>query len=247
MIIHTAIIDDDPINIEDLKIKLEMFCPEVIVVAEFKAFSEAALQLESIHFDLLIIKYSPLDYDESDIRSTFPENLFHIIWLIDANAHSFPLPEGLFDASLPAPVASKKLRLTVTHIIEQLVSKKQSSIVEDQIFVSRNYRLAVSEKRSIIFIQIPDILFFQSDGNYTKIIFLKNNCTTETVLASKNLLHFETRVISFDFVRIHQSILVNCSKISRVEKNSSEVILIDGTILPIARDRKKDVLLRLLR
>ena len=167
--------------------------------------------------------------------------------MIGTEGDSFQLPEGSSDNSLSKPIPAKSLRLSVTHVIELLTAKKYDKNAGENFHSTRNHRLVVSEKRSIIFIQISDILYFQSDGNYTKIIFTNGNCHSETVLASKNLLHFETRVISHDFVRIHQSILVNFAKISRIERNSNEAILIDGTILPIARDHKKDTLLKLLR
>ena len=162
MIIHTAIIDQDPVRLTELKQLLGLFCPEVVIVAEYQSLSGAALGIEGVHFDLLFIQYCPEDYDDSDVKSAFPECDFFLIWLAGAEKSPFQLPDDMLHDSLLSPISAKELRLLVTKTVEEQVVKRCSKTAEYSHHHGHD-RLVIAEKRSILILLIHDILYFQSD------------------------------------------------------------------------------------
>ena len=87
------------------------------------------------------------------------------------------------------------------------------------------------------YIAARDICYLQADNNSTD-IYLN---TGEMVTAFKTLKHFEG-VLSFPFVRIHNSYIVNRNYISRIQSGSSVCYIKNSTIkLPFSKSYKVNI------
>lgn len=93
-----------------------------------------------------------------------------------------------------------------------------------------------SEKR-IEKIEIPDILFIESTGNYVNIITVNKR-----IMAYLTLKGVESQLPVNQFIKVHQSFLVNFSKIESIEGNQVKV---NNNILPVGRNYK-DALMRMI-
>lgn len=76
------------------------------------------------------------------------------------------------------------------------------------------------------------IVRLEGDGNYT-VIHLMNG---QHIMTSKSLSYYEP-LLTFPFVRIHKSALINLHHILK-RKTSDIMSMIDGSEVPIARRRK---------
>jgi DNA-binding LytR/AlgR family response regulator len=105
-----------------------------------------------------------------------------------------------------------------------------------------SYIFIKSDKR-IEKIELSDILYAESVGNYVSIY-----TDDKRILAYLTMKSLEAQLPADDFIKIHQSYLVNCSKIEAIEGNE---IKIEGKSLPISRNYRdlvmKIVNQRLLR
>jgi DNA-binding LytR/AlgR family response regulator len=90
-----------------------------------------------------------------------------------------------------------------------------------------------SEKR-IERIEIRDILYMQSLGNYVTIF-----TTTKRILTYLTLKGLESQLPTGEFVKIHQSFLVSLSRIDSIEGNQ---ILVSGKNLPLSRNYREIVM-----
>lgn len=87
------------------------------------------------------------------------------------------------------------------------------------------------------FIEAKDICYLQADNNSTD-IHLYNG---EMITAFKTLKHFES-VLSFPFVRIHNSYIVNIDYVSRIHTGNSVCYIKNTTIkLPFSKSYKENV------
>jgi DNA-binding LytR/AlgR family response regulator len=86
-------------------------------------------------------------------------------------------------------------------------------------------------------VQTDEILYCQSDSNYTHVYFArkKNKMTVATTLKT-----IEDRLVAKGFLRVNRSELVNQEYI--LSYNAHLVTLVNGTVLPIARRRRREVL-----
>lgn len=95
-----------------------------------------------------------------------------------------------------------------------------------------SYIFIKSEKR-IEKVELNDILYAEVLGNYVTI------CTeNKKIIAYLTMKSLENQLSSSEFIKIHQSFLVNCSKIESVEGNELKV---GDKSLPISRNCRESV------
>lgn len=91
-------------------------------------------------------------------------------------------------------------------------------------------------------VRLNEILFCSADRVYTDFTL---KCGT-LLSASRSLKYFEEMLVSFGFMRVHASHLVNLDHIEEYLRGSAGkggiVILSDGQQLPVARGRKTELL-----
>lgn len=96
-----------------------------------------------------------------------------------------------------------------------------------------SWLFARSEKR-IERIEIRDILYMQSLGNYVTIF-----TTTKRILTYLTLKGLESQLPPGEFIKIHQSFLVSLSRIDSIEGNQ---ILVGSKNLPLSRNYRETVM-----
>jgi two-component system LytT family response regulator len=90
-------------------------------------------------------------------------------------------------------------------------------------------------------IEIRNIMFLKAEGKYTY-IYLHND---KPVISSKNLKEFE-EILSGQFIRVHNSYIVNLSFSRSFSKNELAIIMKSGEKIPVSL-RKKDAFLQLFQ
>lgn len=87
------------------------------------------------------------------------------------------------------------------------------------------------------YIDARDICYLQADNNSTDI----HLNTGETITAFKTLKHFES-VLSFPFIRIHNSYIVNSQFISRIHTGNSVCYIKNSTVkIPFSKSYKVNI------
>jgi two-component system LytT family response regulator len=70
-------------------------------------------------------------------------------------------------------------------------------------------KIGVGMADKIVFINIPDILYCEAQGNYTNVILYDS----KKIVASKTLGDFESQFEGKNFFRIHHSHLINMNRV----------------------------------
>jgi two-component system LytT family response regulator len=98
-------------------------------------------------------------------------------------------------------------------------------------------RLCIPSLKGFQVIEMDDILYAESSGNYTNLYFLNKT----TVCTSKPMHEYEKLLEDAGFVRIHKSVLVNLLHVKEyLRGEGGSVLLSNGIELEVSR-RKKDV------
>lgn len=117
--------------------------------------------------------------------------------------------------------------------IEALLKNLGSNAFENKVIVLRT-------SDSINVVEVKDIIRCESDSSYTT-FFLADN---HKIVMSKPLKEYEELLSQLNFIRSHQSHLVNMRYIKRYEKNDGGYIIMrDGSEVPVST-RKKDTLIK---
>lgn len=103
-------------------------------------------------------------------------------------------------------------------------------------------RLAIPGLGRIDMIEMAHILYVKAESNYVR-IFLKDQ---GPVVMAKTLKQVSASLITYGFLRVHQSFLVHPSNIKSYHSKAGTIVLDSGDVLPVSRPNRKVVSLQLL-
>jgi len=128
--------------------------------------------------------------------------------------------------------ASKKLK-------EKSDNSRMVNLLKNQHREDNKKTLALPLSDKIEFVEVSNIIRCQANGNYT-VFYLRNG---EKLLISKTLKEYGELLASFNFLRVHQSHLINIGEVkSFVKTDGGYILMKDGTNIAISRQRREMVM-----
>jgi two-component system LytT family response regulator len=98
-------------------------------------------------------------------------------------------------------------------------------------------RIALTTSNHFVFVNTIDIIFCESDSNYTT-FFLT---TGEKVMISKTLKEVEQLLTADDFFRIHASYLINMNHVSKFTRGSKGfLVMSNNQHITVSRKKKEE-------
>lgn len=98
-------------------------------------------------------------------------------------------------------------------------------------------KLIINSNKLILLVDFDKIIYFRSDNSYTNVQLVD---TTRHLLC-KSLAQIESEINSSQFIRIHQSYLINKEKITLIDKENKLIHMVNGNEIPYTL-RLKDLL-----
>ena len=227
--IKCLLVDDEPTALDILQnhlSKIEM----IEIVGRCKNATEAFNSISSNEVDLIF-----LDINMSGISGiSFARSINRSIKIIFTTAYREYAIEG-FDLHavdyLLKPISYERLLDAVTNYREQHLQKQvlsQAGTKSDFIFLKID--------RKMHKIDFNKILWIESLRDYLKI-----ETTEGTKITRETISGLEAKLPN-DFLRIHRSFIV---ALKRIDRYSTEEVIVNGKSLPISRSYKEDVLKKL--
>lgn len=246
---QALIIDDEKHCRDSLAILLGKYCPEIEVLGQCASGEEGIQAIGSQDPDLVFLDISMPGMTGFEMLEQCGSSDFEVIFItaydeyaIQAIRHSAldyllkPVDKNELVQAIARAKGTKQTNSSSTRIAKllELVEGKKGS-----------ERLALPTLDGLIIVDTKDILYCESENNYTR-FFMADG---KAIFVSKTLKKVET-ILSDDnnFFRSHNSFIINLKYVHRYLKGEGgEVILQNGKSLPIARTRKQDFLDRLER
>ncbi|MDA3890679.1 MAG: LytTR family DNA-binding domain-containing protein [Salinivirgaceae bacterium] len=134
-----------------------------------------------------------------------------------------------------------------TNAIENALQSIQSNEMEMQVNnffdhyekQTQSKKIVLRTSDSMHIIDVSDILYCQSDNSYTTFYLADGT----HILVSKPLKEYNDLLEGFNFIRPHQSYLVNLNSIKKVDKTDGGfIILNNNTEIPISTRRKQSLM-----
>lgn len=245
---NAVIIDNEAHIISSLKALLKHYCPEVNIVGDADGCASGEQLILNSHPDIVFLDVEMDDGTGIELVQRMSYKQLHVIFItahdkyaIDAfkcSAIDFLLkpidPDDLIEAVKKYDQVSKVNDL-----------EKQVAVLTDHLRSEnpRKTKILLSDNESMHLVKTEDILWCTAEGSYTRFKLLDHS----EIMVSKNLKSYEDLLSERDFVRIHNSYLVNINHIKRFERSEGGVVIMqnDG-ILPVSV-RKKDSLMSILK
>ncbi len=241
VMIKTVLVDDEKHSIATLAWKLEKFCPDVAVVAQFTDSHEALQYLQAHPPELVFLDIEMPRLNGFEILEEFREGLpFEVIFTTAYDDFGIRAVKVNALDYLLKPIQNQELKEAVEKF------KRKGAKSAETLFSSKKEeaaaipdRIALATKESIEFVAPDEIILCSSDSNYT-MVYLTGN---RKKLISRTLKDVEEWLTPYPFFRAHNSHLVNLKHIREyIRADGGYLLLSNKMTLPVARNRKDELM-----
>ena len=246
--IKAILIDDEKNNRIALHKLIEKFCPQVSVIAECDSVDSAIAAVESQQTDVVFLDVEMPGKNGFDLLAHYDYQCpFDIIFTTAysqyaVKAFRFSALDYLLKPVDPEELIRAVHKLSIKKSEE--IKNKQFELLEQKISNKDlgKKQLAISTLEGIYFASLDEIIHVDADSSYTKIYITSG----EMIMSSKPLKYFEELLEDYDFVRVHQSHIINLKHIRRyVRGDGGQVIMMNGTEIEVSRRKKDDLLTKI--
>ena len=247
----TVIIDDELNCVEVLEILIKQNFHDLRIVATFTSSKKALEYLQNNEVDLVFLDIQMPFLTGIDLLEKLDKYNFNVVFTTAFDQYAIKAIKLSALDYLLKPIDEDLLTNTVnkfkniqgqTNIKNQIASLLQqysNPTPINNVQHAGNNKIAVAFQDKIVFYDPLEIIYCQSNDNYTT-LQLKNG---EKVMASKTMKHFEDILTPYGFIRPHQSYIINSKFIEQYnKKDGGYLVLVDGTSIPVSRQRKEEIL-----
>jgi two-component system LytT family response regulator len=250
---YKVIIVDDEINcIEVLEILIKQNFEDFKIVEKFTSSKKALEFLQHNEIDLVFLDIQMPFMTGIDMLHKLERYNFHVIFTTAFDQYAInaiklsaldyllkPIDEELLSSAIGKfrrVKGQSDIQNQLAHLLQQY---NLSNAPPAAASVTGN-KIAVGFQDKILFYDPQDILFCQSNDNYTTLQMRSG----EKVIASKTIRHFEDILTPMGFIRPHQSYVINAKHIEQYnKKDGGYLVMEDGTNIPVSRHRKEEILM----
>ncbi len=235
--IKAVLVDDEKHPLTTLSWKIEKFCSDVEIVKQFIDPSEALDYLREHQPDILFLDIEMPRLDGFELLEELGDFSFEVIFTTAYD--EFGIRAVKVDALdyLLKPVQNKELKAAIEKYKNKHMEKAE--VLFSSKPMEKKNRIALATKESIQYVLPENIILCSSDSNYT-LIYLSDG--TKKII-SRTLKDVEQWLAPYGFFRAHLSHLVNLQHIKEyVRSEGGYLLLSTGLTLPVARNRKEELL-----
>ncbi|MBE7660950.1 LytTR family DNA-binding domain-containing protein [Tenacibaculum finnmarkense] len=236
------IVDDMPSALEMLQNDILTHHQEIEIIGTAKSVVEAAILLQKLQPDILFLDIMLGDGTGFDVLEIHPNLTSKVIFVTASDefaikAFKFAAIDYILKpySNDDLSTAIDKAKNQIKPAIEQL-SVLQESIKQPNL---RPKKISLNTTDKIVVVNLDDIVRCKSDNNYTEFFFIDG----QHLLVSKTLKYFADMLKEFNFIRIHQSHLVNIQYIKEFIKSDGGYLVLKNKItIPVSVRKRNEVI-----
>lgn len=235
---QAIIIEDNPAAEKQLRAILADKCPDVEVIYTAASVVAGAKILKKHSADLLFLDIELPDgtgFDLLDIIDDWPGGLIFTTGLDDQALKAFRYAAVDY---LVKPIAADLLKEAVNRAMKTQGARKEQHELLRKVGQGNKQlpdRIALHSQDRIQLIAIKDIIRLEAESNYTS-FFLNNG---KRIMVGKTLKNYAKLLEEHQFLRVHQSHLVNPLHITEFIKTDGGYLLMNnGNKIPVSVRRR---------
>ncbi len=249
MSIKSILIDDETKSRANLRQLLNEYCPAVEIAGEAASAIEALKLIQQVQPDLLFLDIEMGPESGFDLlRSLNGSQTFEVIFVTAFDKYGIQAVKSCAIDYLLKPINILELTAAIDKAQAQIAPKKENIRLKELIAnIDRGeeeQRIAISLTDKIEFVAISKIIRLEAEGNYTH-IYMEDH---KKYLVSKTLKEYHELLENHQFLRTHQSHLINFHKIKAYVKTEGGYLLMrDESQIPISRQKREEILRRIMK
>ena len=238
----SVIVDDEPKAIQSLSWELSNYSDQIKVIATFNNPEKALLFLTENNIDCLFLDIEMPTMDGFQFLNKLKFRDFAVVITTAYNEYAIKaLKKDALDYLLK-PIDSDDLEETIAKVKKHRSRALDSNKIE-KVLLRFNEKLntkkiAINTDGKLIFLETKEILYIVSDGNYSTFHTTNN----KKIVVTKKLKEINTILPNEIFFRVHNSYIINLTKVKEFFKTDGYVILEDNHKIPVSRQKKSEFL-----
>jgi two-component system LytT family response regulator len=240
--LQAILVDDESKALESLLWELSKFHKDITVLNTFTNPNEAIDFIKHHHVDCVFLDIEMPTMDGFQFLNHLESQELAIVFTTAYNEYALrALKKEALDYLLK-PIDSDDLKQAILKIKKSKGAQNLSAAKLEQILSNYNStttkKIKLNTDGKLIFLDKADILFVESEGNYST-LHLANS---KQLVLTKKLKEVSQVLPTSHFFRIHNSYIVNLGKIKEFIKSENYIILESNHKIPISRQRKAEFL-----
>jgi len=244
--IKVVIIDDEEESRNIIYNILTQYCNYVNIAGQADGVNKGKELILSAQPDIVFLDIQMADGTGFDLLEQLPKVEFRVIFVTAYDQYALKAIKYSALDYILKPIDPRQLLDAVNKF---KVLESNFHIMAEQIktlfgFKSGFEKIALPTSEGLRFVKVDNIIRCESDNNYTN-FFLK---TGEKILVTKTLKDFEETLSDSNFIRVHQSHLINLAYVERyIKGEGGSVVMSDGSEVEVSRRRKENFLDKMAR
>lgn len=242
--LSAVIVDDEPKAIQILSWELTNFSKDIRILKTFTNPEDALIFLKTNTPDCLFLDVQMPTMDGFQFLKKLNHHDFAVIITTAYDEYAIKALKHEALDYLLKPIDSEDLGDAIRKIIKfnsRILSSNKLERFLINLNQKQNKKITLNTDGKLVFLNVEDILFVESDGNYST-FNLKNN---QKLVITKKLKDVNGLLPESTFFRIHNSYIVNLNKIKEFMKSGGYVVMESNHKIPVARQRKSAFLEKL--
>lgn len=238
--IKIIIVDDEPLARKAIKTSLSDF-PNIQLCAECSNGLEAVDEILRWKPDLVFLDIQMPEMDGFDVIQTIGvDKMPYVIFVTAYDQYAIEAFEKHAFDYLLKPFTPVRFHEAVSRVLGFITQQNDRQSAQQLIPVLQEMkpnlryvsRLAIRSTSRVYFLNVAEIDWIESAGNYVDIHAGKN-----THLLRETMSNMETKLDPEKFMRIHRSIIVNIDRIQEIQPDGYDfiVVLKEGKLLGMSR------------
>ncbi|CAL2106373.1 two-component system, LytTR family, response regulator [Tenacibaculum sp. 190524A02b] len=239
----TAILVDDMRSaLEMLENDLTVNHPEINIIGTAKSVVEASKLLRKKQPDILFLDIMLGDGTGFDVLEIHPNLSSKVIFVTASDEYAIKAFKFAAIDYVLKPYSNDDLDNAILKAKQQLSpNQEQLSVLHDSITYpnQRPKKISLHTSDKIMVVDLDDIIHCKSDNNYTE-FYMKNQ---QKLLVGKTLKYFSDILSEYDFLRVHQSHLINLQYVKEfIKSDGGYIVLTNNSSIPVSVRKRNEVI-----
>lgn len=240
--INAVIIDDEQNNIDNLKSLLRKHCGEVEISGTAINAKEGRGIILQYNPDIVFLDIQMPGESGFDLLKSLSNYSFEVIFVTAFDQYGIKAVKFAAIDYLLKPINVDELKIAVKKVIDKKQRMNQNEQLQNLMQLlkenQKEHRIALPSTHEIRYAKPSEIIRCESSNNYTTFHFVSG----EKLLISKPIYFYEDLLQDYNFIRCHQSHLVNKKFItSFIKEDGGTLLLEDQTRVPVSKSKKEKI------
>lgn len=240
--LKALIVEDELYIRKGLVTMIESLKKDLAILGECESVKDAVSVTNACKPDLIFLDINLKDGTAFDFLDEVKSLNFKVIFITAYEQHALQaIKNGAVDYILkPVDIEELEVAIDKSIALDNATQKEQLRVVKDQLVSNQNNRLVLSLQEGYQVIDLEKLMYCQSDKGYTT-FYLSDG---KSYIASKPIKEFESQLPDQDFIRTHQSYMVNINYVDKYDK-TGYIFLKSRQKVPVSTRKKEEFLSRL--